>query len=137
MPFRPTRLASVIILTGCGAAATPTEPLELASSESAFVGTWRWSGSGTKLGTIALGEEHMIFRTDGTYTVVSKSGDGLDECYEGTFAWRPSGSERRSGVMIFNASYERETYLDDTDTLHFSAAGTYVKSSAVITTRCP
>lgn len=129
----------MIFLTGCAAeTAQPVEePVTVAASVSPFVGTWRWSGSGTKLGTIELGEEHMVFRSDGTYTVVSKSGDGVPECYEGTFAWKPTANETRSGTMIFNARYERETYLDEHDALHFGPAGTYVKSNVVITTRCP
>ena len=128
-------------LTGCASQVDPADHVSeketTATSVSPFVGTWRWSASGTKLGTIDLGEEHMVFRADGTYTVVSTSGEGVPECYEGTFAWKPSANERRSGVMIFNARYERETYLDEHDTLHFGAAGTYLKSDVVIATRCP
>lgn len=130
----------MIFLTGCAAAEpdpTFVEKETTATSVSPFVGTWRWSGSGTKLGTIELGEEHWVFRADGTYTVVSKSGDGIPDCYEGTFVWRPSENERRAGTMIFNASFERDTYLDEHDMLHFASAGIYVKSDAVITTRCP
>lgn len=130
-------------LTGCASQAIDPadvpekEAPSTSTSVSPFVGTWRWSGSGGKLGAIELGEEHMVFRADGTYTVVSKSGEGVPECYEGTFAWKPSANERRAGVMIFNARYERETFLDEDDTLHFGVAGTYIKSDVVINTRCP
>jgi hypothetical protein len=147
----------VIILTGasagCIAAAEevpapdePVQPVAVAESPAAsalpLVGTWRWSGSGGRIGNIELGEEHFAFRDDGTYAVLSKAGDGWSECYEGTFTWT-AGAEPGHGTIVFKSShlrnpegFERDVYLEGADTLSFGEAGTYRRTS-VVDVRCP
>lgn len=154
--FRLTALLSVIILTGgiTGCASEHTSATdEAAETEGTtstkalpFVGTWRWSGSGGKIGDIPLGEEDFVFRDDGTYAVLSKAGDGASECYEGTFTWSTAAPvEPSRGTIVFKGShvrdtdngFEREVFLDG-DTLHFGeGGGTYVRTGPVVGMRCP
>ena len=143
----------MIVLTGASAgcaAEQPEPPPAAAEAENVstkatpFVGTWRWSGSGGRIGDIDLGEEQFVFRDDGTYVVASKSGDGTSECYEGTFTWAAAAEPDR-GTIVFRSShfrdtqagFERDVYLDGTDTLHFGEGGTYRRSEPVLAVRCP
>jgi hypothetical protein len=154
VPFRLTALLSVIILTatttGCAAKALRNDPLadeaepaaKLETKASPIVGTWRWSGSGGKIGHIALGEEQFVFRDDGTYAVASKSADGWSECYEGTFTWS-AAEEPGHATIVFKAAtlreqagFEREVYLDGEE-LHFGVGGTYRRTALVVDLQCP
>ena len=97
MQKRLAALIGAFFLAGCSASAAPASeetPVTLDAEQQALVGTWRWSGSGKRIGTIDLGEEHFVFRADGTYTVVSIAGDGTRECIDGTFVWRSSVVDR-------------------------------------------
>src|SRR4051812_7306478 len=77
--FRLTSLLSGIIVTmllaGCASAELPgmdesPSAENVGTKASPIVGTWRWSGSGTRFGDIELGEEDFVFRDDGTYAVL-------------------------------------------------------------------
>lgn len=147
----------MIILTassaGCAAEELPTadavdeadQTEKVGTKATPFVGTWRWSGSGRKIGDIELGEEQFVFRDDGTYAVVSKAGDGFSECYEGTFTWSAPDQSSNQGLIVFKGSkvhdaergFARDVYLDG-DTLHFGAGGgTYVRTGPAVVVRCP
>ena len=154
MQFRLTLLLTGIILTvasaGCAAeevriAEAPSDQTERVETKaSPFVGTWRWAGSGGKIGDIELGEEEFVFREDGTYAVVSKAGDGFKECYEGTFTWS-TDSPAGHGLIVFKGShirdteqgFERSVYLDGED-LHFEGGGgVYRRTGPALVVRCP
>lgn len=156
MQFRLTLILSVIIVTGSmtGCAAEEVRsPDEAAAAEapsaelrgatlSSIVGTWRWSGSGGRIGDIELGEEEFVFRDDGTYAVASKAGDGSAECYEGTFT--STAAEAGHGTILFKSSHvrneaaalEREVYLDGDD-LHFGQGGGTYRRAPALGIRCP
>ncbi len=112
-----------------------------------FVGTWRWASSGGRIGTTELGEEHFIFRENGTYAVISKSAYGWSECYEGTFTWSKAADEGGSayGMIVFKSShlrdkvngFARDVHLDGADTLRFNDAGTYVRTGPALGAVCP
>lgn len=138
----------MIVLTGCASAEevqTPPEQERVAATASPVVGTWRWSGSGHRIGEIELGEEELVFRDDGTYAVVSKSGDGSSsECYEGTFTFA-TAAEPGHGTVVFRSAhvrdtangFEREVFLDADGVLHFGDGGMYRRTSAAVGLRCP
>lgn len=150
MPFRLAAVLGVIIFTvssaGCAAEelrpdGAPDEPEIVGTTAAPVVGTWRWSASGHRIGDIDLGEEHFVFRENGTYAVVSKAGDGWSECYEGTFTWSPA-DEPGHGKILFKGShvrsaegFERDVFLDGNDTLDFGEGGTYRRTT--LDMRCP
>lgn len=158
MKFRLTRLSGVILFasvvvggTGCSAesadsAAPDPKKLEAektAAASAPLVGTWRWSGSGQKLGDIALGEDHFVFHEDGTYSSFSVSGEGERDCYNGLFSL--SGLDAQGhATIIFKSDrvrsapngFESEVYFESGDAIDFGPAGRYIRS-APLPVRCP
>jgi hypothetical protein len=152
--FRLTVLLSVLTVAatsaGCAAEEGPASTLEAAQTEKVatvaapVVGTWRWTGSGGRIGDIALGEEQFVFRDDGTYAVASTSGDGATECYGGTFTWSTVDAPDH-GTIVFKGShvadtkdgFAREVYLGADGTLHFGEGGTYRRTESVVAMACP
>lgn len=159
MTFRLTGLFRVILFasvlagaTGCSAESTegpqpdPTkvEAEKIATASAPLVGTWRWSGSGQKLGAIALGEDHFVFHEDGTYSSFSVSGEGERDCYNGLYSL--SGLDAQGyATIIFKSDrvrsapngFESEVYFESGDTIDFGPAGRYVRSAPLPYVRCP